>query len=236
MINFKNRGIFLGMALLGATALTGFNSPASAKPDHDKDVRDQRWDRKDDDKDRDRNDRDRNDRDRRDNNGRWDRDDRDNNGHDNGRWPKNSNNNGRWGRDDRDDRWDRNDRNHNGRDDRWDRNDNGRWDRNDRPGNYGGYNGGRPGYGGYYPGNGGYNGGRPGGNYGGNNATSLDGIVTNDLSGNDFLVRLSNGREIKVYAQRGEPGSVSRGDTVRVSGRYSGSTFLADRVTVVRNR
>ncbi len=98
----------------------------------------------------------------------------------------------------------------------------------------------RPGYGYGRPGSG-YNRpnyGRPNYNRPGNNngQRSVEGVVTQDLDGNDFLIRASNGRIVRVLAFNGENGSISRGDTVRAFGSYSNSIFRASSVTILRNR
>ena len=85
---------------------------------------------------------------------------------------------------------------------------------------------------------------RPGSNYNRptynrpntNNNRTLEGVVTRDLSGNDFLLRLYNGQTVRVYAVNGESGSISGGDTVRVTGTYSGSGFRANRISILNNR
>ena len=223
MINFKNRGILLGMALLGATAFIGIDSPASAKPKGDKewkkelkderkevkkarkearkaDTPEERREAREDLRDA-REDLRRERRENRDD--RRDRDDRDD------RWDRND----RWDRDSRHDngRWPKNSNNNGrwGRED-WDRNNNGRWDRNERPGGY-----------------------TPGTN---TNVTTLQGLITKDSSGNDFRIRLSDGREVVVTAPRGEPGSLDRGDIVRVAGRYVNGVFVATNISFVLDR
>ncbi|PQV64082.1 hypothetical protein B1R32_107107 [Abditibacterium utsteinense] len=65
---------------------------------------------------------------------------------------------------------------------------------------------------------------------------TVQGIVLNDLSGNDFTLRTNNGQTVRVLVPSGEPGSVSRGDTVRATGSYNGGTFVARSATVLRNR
>lgn len=69
-----------------------------------------------------------------------------------------------------------------------------------------------------------------------NTFRTLDGIVTSDLRGNDFVVRLNNGQTVRVVAVRGESRRISRGDRVRVSGRFTGSSFQASSVNITRNR
>ncbi len=113
---------------------------------------------------------------------------------------------------------------------------------NSRPG----YGYGRPGYvspgNGYVrPGNGyvrpGYN--RPGyvrPGYQNQNTRTLEGVVLNDLNGNDFTIRTNSGQTVRVLVPSGEPGSLSRGDTVRVSGNNQGGTFVARSIDILRNR
>ncbi len=113
-------------------------------------------------------------------------------------------------------------------------------------------NGNRPGYGYGRPSNGanrpGY--GRPGyvrpqynrprynrSNTDASNANRvLEGVVLQDLNGNDFTIRTGAGQIVRVLAVNGESSRISRGDTVRVSGIYSGSTFRAQSVSILRNR
>jgi hypothetical protein len=137
-----------------------------------------------------------------------DRDDRDRRGGD------------RDGRD-RDDR-DRRDRN--GRNDRDWRNDSRPDWNNNRPNyNYGNY-------GGRYPN---YNQGSP---YRGNQSSTIEGVVVQDLNGNSFLIRTNNGRQIRVVARGGESRRISRGDIVRAYGSFNGNSFNAQNVSIIRNR
>lgn len=109
-----------------------------------------------------------------------------------------------------------------------------------RPG-YKGRNDGRPGYGYSRPG---YGYGRPNTNpsgyvrpgYQNQNIRVWEGTVLNDLSGNDFTLRTNGGQVVRVVAVRGESGRISRGDKVRVTGTYSGSTFRANSVSILKNR
>lgn len=98
------------------------------------------------------------------------------------------------------------------------------WNNNNRPNyNYGNY-------GGRYPS---YNQGRP---YRGNQSSTIEGVVVQDLNGNGFLVRTNHGRQIRVIARGGEPRRISRGDVVRVYGFYAGNNFNAQNVSIIRNR
>lgn len=66
---------------------------------------------------------------------------------------------------------------------------------------------------------------------------TFNGRVTNDLKGNDFIMRADNGRTIRVLALRGEPGGLDRNDRVQVFGYFNANGVLqASRVTVLRNR
>jgi hypothetical protein len=122
-------------------------------------------------------------------------------------------------RDDRD-RRDRDDRDRRDRD-RWDRDRRDRDRRDDR----------RPDW------NGGY---RPNYNQGdwnrGNRSSTLEGVVTQDLKGNSFIIRTNNGRQIRIIARGGESRRISRGDVVRVYGNYAGNSFNAQSVNILRNR
>lgn len=67
-------------------------------------------------------------------------------------------------------------------------------------------------------------------------ARTLQGVVLNDLDGNDFTIRTNAGRTVRVLVPSGEPSRLSRGDTVSVSGMYQGNTFSARSATILRNR
>lgn len=69
-----------------------------------------------------------------------------------------------------------------------------------------------------------------------NSTRVLEGVVTNDTAGNDFVLRTSNGQQVRVYVQTGEPGALSRGDTVRVSGYSSNGIFYAQNTRILYNR
>lgn len=65
---------------------------------------------------------------------------------------------------------------------------------------------------------------------------TLQGVVTDDTSGDDFNIRTTNGQIVRVFVPSGEPGAISRGDVVRVYGYYSNGAFQAASTTIVRNR
>ena len=65
---------------------------------------------------------------------------------------------------------------------------------------------------------------------------TLEGTVTNDLSGNNFTLRLTNGQLLRVRSQIGEPSQLSRGDYVRVFGYSSNGIFYARGLRVLNNR
>ncbi len=69
-----------------------------------------------------------------------------------------------------------------------------------------------------------------------NTTRTLTGVVIDDTRGNDFVIRTSGGRIVRVVAVNGESGRISRGDSVRVSGRYSGPSFEATSVSILRDR
>jgi hypothetical protein len=64
---------------------------------------------------------------------------------------------------------------------------------------------------------------------------SVTGVVTNDLDGNDFILRTAGGN-LRVMMQSGEPGSLNQGDRVQVSGYYQNGTFQAQNLSFLRNR
>lgn len=68
------------------------------------------------------------------------------------------------------------------------------------------------------------------------NNSVIQGVVVNDLRGNDFTIRTNGNQTVRVVAVNGESGRISRGDTVRVSGSYSGASFRASSVSILRNR
>ncbi|HEX9995558.1 MAG TPA: hypothetical protein VGB45_00320 [Abditibacterium sp.] len=69
-----------------------------------------------------------------------------------------------------------------------------------------------------------------------NSRRTIEGIVISDLRGNDFSIRTSNGQTVRVVAVRGESDRIDRGDIVRVTGSYSGNTFNARTVSILRDR
>jgi len=83
-----------------------------------------------------------------------------------------------------------------------------------------------------------------------NSTRSLEGVVVNDLRGRDFVLRLDNGRNVRVQLDEREPQRLSQGDRVRVQGsfdqtnrdnrsntRYNDNlVFRADDVRIIRDR
>jgi translation initiation factor IF-1 len=65
---------------------------------------------------------------------------------------------------------------------------------------------------------------------------TLDGVVVNDLRGNRFSLRMSDGRTTIVQLPGGEPDRLSRGDRVRVSGYFTSGYFTATSLSILRNR
>jgi len=67
---------------------------------------------------------------------------------------------------------------------------------------------------------------------------TLTGVVTNDLSGDQFLLRSDNGRTYRVVFHRNvdEPQGLSEGDRVRVRGHYDRDILVAHDVDILRNR
>ncbi|HEX8237537.1 MAG TPA: hypothetical protein VF600_16385 [Abditibacteriaceae bacterium] len=65
---------------------------------------------------------------------------------------------------------------------------------------------------------------------------TLEGIVTQDLRGNEFQLRTTNGQTILVHVRGGEPNHISRGDRVRVYGFLESGFFTASNISFVRNR
>jgi len=63
---------------------------------------------------------------------------------------------------------------------------------------------------------------------------SLSGVVTSRFNGG-FMLRTDNGRNLRVETNY-EPRNLTTGDRVSVNGRFSGGTYLADSVRVVRDR
>jgi hypothetical protein len=71
-------------------------------------------------------------------------------------------------------------------------------------------------------------------NYGYN--STLEGRVIKDLNNNGVRLRTSNGQEVRVTFANGEPRQLGTNDVIRVTGSYSGSTFVARNVSIIRNR
>jgi uncharacterized protein YdeI (BOF family) len=66
--------------------------------------------------------------------------------------------------------------------------------------------------------------------------TTLTGTVTRDLSGDNFELRVDNGRTVRVTLDRGRvPRSLNRGDRVRVTGTYTGDRFVARDLDILRD-
>jgi translation initiation factor IF-1 len=75
-------------------------------------------------------------------------------------------------------------------------------------------------------------------NRGGLGRRTFEGVVTRDLSGNEFTMRAENGRVFRVRARGDEPRRLSRGDRVTVYGRFSDTRedlFVAESVRITRN-
>jgi hypothetical protein len=81
--------------------------------------------------------------------------------------------------------------------------------------------------------NGNYNNGRYN-NY--NRFRTLEGVVTNDLSGNGFIMRTGNGYNVRVVVQGGEPNRLDERDRVRVYGTMNGNVFVARNLSILRDR
>jgi flagellar biosynthesis GTPase FlhF len=65
---------------------------------------------------------------------------------------------------------------------------------------------------------------------------TIEGVVTNDLAGNAFILRKDNGTNQRVQLRFGEPRRLSRGDRVRLYGFAEGDIFRAQNVTITKNR
>lgn len=65
-------------------------------------------------------------------------------------------------------------------------------------------------------------------------ASTLSGVVTSN-SGSGFIMRTSDGRTLRVQTNY-EPANLTVGDRVTVNGRFSGGTYIADSVRIVRDR
>lgn len=73
------------------------------------------------------------------------------------------------------------------------------------------------------------------GNNNNNSRRTLEGIVTQDLAGRNFTLRVDN-REIQVRLNQEEPRRLSRGDKVRVEGYYTNNLFLATKLEILVDR
>jgi uncharacterized protein YdeI (BOF family) len=62
----------------------------------------------------------------------------------------------------------------------------------------------------------------------------ITGVVTSN-SGSGFVMRTDTGRTLRVQTNY-EPRNLTTGDRVTVSGRFSGGTYIADSVRVIRDR
>ena len=83
-----------------------------------------------------------------------------------------------------------------------------------------------------------------------NSTRTLEGVVVNDLAGRNFVLRLDNGRTIRVRLDEREPRRLSQGDRVRVQGSFDQTNrdnrdntryndrlvFRATEVRVIRDR
>jgi hypothetical protein len=65
---------------------------------------------------------------------------------------------------------------------------------------------------------------------------TISGVVTRDLSGDQFEMRSDSGRYFRVDARGDEPRHLSRGDRVNVYGRFDNGRFIAQDVRITRNR
>ena len=83
-----------------------------------------------------------------------------------------------------------------------------------------------------------------------NSTRSLEGVVVNDLRGRDFVLRLKNGRSVRVQLNEREPQRLSQGDRVQVQGSFDQTNrdnrnntrynenlvFRATNVRIIRDR
>ncbi len=69
-----------------------------------------------------------------------------------------------------------------------------------------------------------------------NNYRTITGVVTRDRRGDEFNLRMSNGRIIRVDANRREPRRLSEGDRVRIYGHYVNNVFSARNIVITDNR
>jgi outer membrane lipoprotein SlyB len=65
-------------------------------------------------------------------------------------------------------------------------------------------------------------------------AYSISGVVTSN-SGSGFVMRTDDGRTMRVETNY-EPSNLTAGDRVTVNGRFSGGTYIANSVRIVRDR
>jgi hypothetical protein len=69
-----------------------------------------------------------------------------------------------------------------------------------------------------------------------NERRTIAGVVTRDLSGDQFEIRSDNGHYLRVDARGDEPRRLSRGDHVVVYGHFDNGRFIAQDVRITRNR
>jgi hypothetical protein len=69
-----------------------------------------------------------------------------------------------------------------------------------------------------------------------NRYQTISGIVTRDHRGDEFTVRMPNGRTIRVDANGREPRRLNEGDHVRIYGRYVNNVFSANNIVITSNR
>lgn len=67
-----------------------------------------------------------------------------------------------------------------------------------------------------------------------NRYQTITGVVTQNYRGSQFNLRMSNGRTIRVDANRHAPRDLNNGDQVRVYGRYTNNVFSASSIAVTR--
>jgi len=66
---------------------------------------------------------------------------------------------------------------------------------------------------------------------------TVSGVVTQDLHGREFRMRSADGREFRVIIDAGrEPRALSRNDRVTVNGYFNAGLFIANSLTITRNR
>lgn len=64
---------------------------------------------------------------------------------------------------------------------------------------------------------------------------TIRGVVTKNLDGNDFNIRLNNGQIVRVLVPSGEPKRISKGDVVEAYGRSDNGTFRALSASILHN-